>query len=171
MAFRSKRGRPRADKPLSDSGTPELIAKRACGVTVESLDLCFEKELITTEQHWCGVHFRWLFTLLFGAPTVKAIDPLHFGGKELKPENPEWKAARSREYLGAAKALEEKRLLKSVLDVCVYNHRPVFLLPPKDLSRPLALGMREKKLEALREGLDLLAIRWGRSKPLLRHSP
>ena len=94
-----KRGRPKIEKPTIDLGTPELIMKRLMGETAEALDLCYERGIISKEQHWCGIHFRWLYTLRYGAPGVRAVDTTHFGGFEPKDDNSEWRAAREQEYL------------------------------------------------------------------------
>jgi hypothetical protein len=156
-----RRGRPRLHRPSSDTGTPELVYKRACGVTTESLDLCLERELITSEQHWCGIHLRWLYTLRYGAPGVRAIDPTHLGGVDIPKDDPTWRALREAEYHHAILTLGS-RLAACVIGVVVYNERPAFLLPLSHMPSPGMARLREAQLEQLREGLELLAKHWRR---------
>ena len=114
MAFNRKRGRPKVPEASErkDLGTQELIKKRAYQITSEAIDLCLHKGLITTEQHWCALHLRWLYTLRYGVPSVKAIDPTHFGGKELVSDSLEWRREREREYMEALTAIGTSRKVK-----------------------------------------------------------
>lgn len=159
LRFPRKRGRPRASRPSSDTGTPELVMKRLMGETTEALDLCFERGILTREQHWCGVHLRWLYTLRYGAPGVRAVDPTHLGGIEISTDDPEWRAAREQEYHEAVRALGVRAL--AVLNLCVYNERPKFLARREEITAARARMIGEM-IGAIREGLDLLAALWGR---------
>src|SRR5271154_1852352 len=107
LTFPRRRGRPRSAQRGSDSGTPELVMKRLLGETAESLDLCLERGIITRQQHWCGIHLRWLYTLRYGAPGVRAVDPTHLGGTEISLDDPEWRSAREKEYHDAMKKLTD----------------------------------------------------------------
>jgi hypothetical protein len=162
LRFPRKRGRPKSIPRGTDYGTPELSLKRLRGETAETLDLCLERALITREQHWCGIHLRWLYTLRHGAPSVRAIDPTHLGGIEPKPEDPEWRGAREKEYHEAIKKLADKGNVPLLMNLCVYNERPKFL----NLRQP-APGKRltetETMLRDLRAGLDILAKLWGKT--------
>lgn len=163
MAFTTRRGRPRSHGSGNDLGTPELILKRAYGVTSEPLDLCLERGIITKAQHWAGIHFRWLYTVRHGTPTIRALDPLHFGGRELRPENEHWKKEREAEYHTAARLLHARGLLKPVADICIYSIAPVYLRP-----RGRQTGAGEEgyvQLQKLRDALDLLDALWQTPKP------
>lgn len=139
-----KRGRPRINRPMNDTGTPELVMKRLQGVTSETLDAMLERGVITQQQHWCGIHLRWLYTLRFGAPGVRAIDPMHFGGVEVKADDPEWRTLREAEY-NEALALLKPRLANVLLAVAVFNER-----------------IRNRHVDRLREGLHMLGKHWQR---------
>lgn len=128
-------GRPRNERPEHDFGTPELQAKRAAGTTTEALDLCLTLGYLTHEQHWCGVHFRWLHTLRFGAPGMRAVDTTSIGGYALKQESTDWRAAREEEYQHALHLLGP--LASALLNMCVYNERPVSTQARGDISKAL----------------------------------
>ena len=89
LHFPRRRGRPKSVHHGIDRGTPELAQKRLRGETTETLDLCLERGLITPQQHWCGIHLRWLYTLRYGAPGVRSIDPTHTKGIEIKTDDPQ----------------------------------------------------------------------------------
>jgi hypothetical protein len=163
MTFRRTRGRPRKPALPKDTGTPELIHKRAYAVTQEALDLCLEKGHITPEQHGCGMHLRWLYTLRYGAPSVRAVDPLHFGGRDLDYENPQWRREREQEYHDAILAMGLDAW--AVLKVCAYNQRPSFLNVNPAVSVRQALArqpMREQEWRGFNAGLERLARHWRR---------
>ena len=127
LRFIRRRGRPKASRPLNDGGTPELAMKRLLGETTESLDLCLERGIISRRQHWCGIHLRWLYTLRYGAPGVRAIDPTHLGGMETNLDDPEWRDAREKEYHDAMKTLTGSGHALLLINVCIHNERPKFL--------------------------------------------
>lgn len=155
LRFPRKRGRPKSTRPQIDTGTPELIMKRLLGCTTEALDLCLERGIISRRQHWCGIHLRWLFTLRHGVPGVRAVDPTHLGGCELKPEDPTWRDAREKEYNEALCALSKCGHVLQVMNICVYNERPKFL------DMRTHLGDASNAITRLREGLDVLVKLWG----------
>lgn len=158
LSFPKKRGRPKQQRPTRDMGTPELMKKREMGATMEALDLCLARQLITPRQHWCSIHLRWLYTLRHGAPTVRAIDPTHLGGQEIKTDDPQWRAARELEYHEAINMLAMAGYAMSIMNLCIYNERPSFLKRPENFLR------KEKKapLEAITTGLDMLDRHWRR---------
>jgi hypothetical protein len=161
LHFPKKRGRPRIQRPMRDSGTPELVMKRARQETAEAFDLCLERGIITPEQHWCGIHLRWLYTLRYGAPGVRALDPTHLGGREVKLDDPDWRIAREMEYTTAIQALNERGATTLLLSLCIHNERPAFLRRPTNLSRPHG----EKTMRDIRilcDGLDTLDLLWRR---------
>jgi len=153
--FPRRRGRPRVSRPDSDSGTPELVMKRLLGETAESLDLCLERGIISGRQHWCGIHLRWLYTLRYGAPGTRAIDPTHLGGTETSLDDPEWRAAREKEYHDAMKKLADSGHALLLINICIHNDRPKFLNVRKSVKVT-------DMITDLRDGLDILAKQWER---------
>ncbi len=65
-----KRGRPKNTGTNIDKGTIELQRKRKDNLTIESLDLCLQKNIITPIEHMSGIKLRWIYTLRFGVPTI-----------------------------------------------------------------------------------------------------
>jgi hypothetical protein len=160
LYFPQKRGRPKAPpKPEKDMGTPELQDKRKASDTTEALDLCLEKGLITPEQHWCGIHLRWLYTLRHGAPGVRAIDLNHISGVEIASDDPAWREAREAEYHEALKHVARYGDTKLLMNICIHNERPGFLSARTQKS-PSHYG----DLVKLRDALDVLAHHWRRGK-------
>ena len=165
LHFPKKRGRPKVDRPKIDTGTPELIMKRLMGDTAETLDLCLEHGLISAQQHWCGIHLRWLYTLRYGAPGIRALDPTHLGGMENKPDDSQWRKLREREYQEVLAKLHEGGSAMLLLNICVYNERPRFLNRPHPGRGCPRNGQRI--MEALKGGLDMLREHWGDAVPNL----
>lgn len=161
IKFPRKRGRPKLSREYRDNGTPELALKRLQSETSEALDLCLDRELITRDQHWCGIHLRWLYTLRHGAPGVRAIDPTHLGGVEISPDDPEWRSLREREYNEAMMLLALSGHALMLLNVCVHNERPAFLRIRPRMTQKHAV-QAERGTRLLRDGLDVLAKHWGR---------
>ena len=161
LRFPRKRGRPRKPLPCHDTGTPELVMKRLLGETAEALDLCLERGLITRQQHWCGIHLRWLYTLRHGAPSVRAIDPTHLGGVDIKTDDPQWREAREKEFHNAVAVLAASGHALIVMNICIYNERPRFL----SMYRPVKLKEcrdTKKTITGLQEGLEVLSNHWER---------
>lgn len=158
LKFTRRRGRPKTRilRPMNDSGTPELVMKRLMGETAEALDLCLERGVITREQHWCGIHLRWLYTLRHGAPGTRAIDLSHIAGLELQSDDPEWRHAREKEYNDAMRKLADSGHALLVMNICLYNERPKFL---ESSPRRSAAG---STLLKFRDGLDILVQHWHR---------
>lgn len=168
VPFRSRRGRPKSERPRVDLGTPELQQKRALHTTDEALDLCLARGLITQEQHWCGIHFRWLYTLRYGAPGVRAVDPAHYGGRDIAMENPQWRKEREIEYRDAVEQLQKTGKVAAILQLCVFNQRPDFM-NRLDFKHMPSLSEREHLLVQFQEGLDALVQLWcrkSRRRPL-----
>lgn len=152
LNFPRKRGRPKSTPRGTDSGTPELAMKRLKGETVEALDLCLERGLISNEQHWCGIHLRWLYTLRHGAPGIRALDTTHTAGSDLKLDDPDWRNAREKEYQDAMKKLTATGHAKLLTNICIFNERPDFLNQ--------RTAKNADKLTPLRDGLDILIQHW-----------
>lgn len=145
MRHNTKRGRPKSNVPKHDLGTPELLAKRHAGLTMEPLDMCLHRGIISSDEHWAGIHLRWLYTVIFGAPTASASDPSATKGKELRSENAKWLCDREREYAGACHVLRQHKALPLVPNICIFGHFPRFLWGKQlDISHPLALRHAEE---------------------------
>jgi hypothetical protein len=164
MAFSTLRGRPpRAKLDNNDHGTPELQFKRALGITAEPIDMCRERKLITSDQHWCSLHLRWLYTLRYGAPVITT----RYADKDaqcgIQEDKNEWRSLREREYHRAIAELKRHARYEPVMRICVFNELPSFLHRPlieRGLRDP-ALGHElEKAHSRLTEGLDLLVNQW-----------
>jgi hypothetical protein len=157
-----RRGRPRKTESSGrDCGTPELAAKKRTGENAEAIDMLLQRDWISMQQHWCGIHLRWLYTLRFGAPGVRAVDPAHMGGTEIQNTDPQWRAEREQEYLHAMHALVAKGADRVVKTVCIYNELPAGLagigVPASKQSLDFAPAMH-----SLRSGLDILQSIWQR---------
>lgn len=163
MSFSTRRGRPRAVQPQTDFGTPELQRKRSHGLTTEPLDLCLARQLISPAQHWCGMHWRWLYTLCYGAPSLtsryeQAASPLT-GGEDAST----WRIARADEYRQARRLLQTHRRYDPVMRLAVFNELPCFLHPGLQARSWECPSLCERLVRAhktLCEGLELLAIHW-----------
>ena len=160
LRFPRRRGRPKSAHLNNDTGTPELVMKRLLGETAEALDLCLEREIITRQQHWCGIHLRWLYTLRYGAPGVRAVDQTHMGGIESpRPDDPEWRTAREQEYHDAMLQLSRRGLAQIVTGLCIFNERPKFLSPHVPVTGKRAHETMRHR-DQLRAGFDLLNELW-----------
>lgn len=145
----SRRGRPPLNRPNKDFGTPELQIKRQSRLTSEIIDLYLEKGIITQQQHWCGIHMRWLHTIRFGAPSVKALDTTHNGGAEIYEDDADWLAAREEEHAQAYEALKQAEADQVIIEACVYNNDPL-------LSRRNSFAAYQQ----LMHGFDALEKLW-----------
>ncbi len=170
MGFSTRRGRPRKNKcEERDRGTPELRAKRRCGITSEAIDLCLARSIINSDQHWCGMHLRWLHTLRFGVADAKTSYATHFretGG--VSPREDSWTDEREQEYGAAIDLLKSSSTLLPVMKICVYNEKPAFLYPPLTMSAKewrMHVLTFESNITPLREGLDGLVRIWIRNRP------
>lgn len=167
MAFTTLRGRPRKPVLHTDPGTPELRLKHALRLTAEPIDLCLEKKLITVEQHWCGLHLRWLYTLRYGAPNLTT----HYTDRTtpaspLTNDDPEWRAQREREYQDAIALLKAANRYECVMRLAVFNEQPAFLnhLLRQKAAEGYAMTQELARSHGrLVEGLALLAGHWRRS--------
>ncbi len=170
MQFRSTRGRPKSDRPAKDLGTPELIFKRAHGLTEEPLDSCHRRGLITDAQHRSGMHFRWLHSIRFGTSDPRVTRWAQFlDESQISAEDdPNWRSARELEWQDAERLLRNAALLAPVMNLCVYNQAPPFLsrelcqraFEQNDLRLAEQL---EHTLEAVKDGLTLLTKQWKHS--------
>ena len=158
------RGRPKNNRPTTDTGTPETVMKRLLGVTTEALDLCLEHGIINQKQHWCGIHLRWLYTLRHGVPSVRALDlsqRIDNKEKSIDYEDPIWREAREKEYNEAINTLTKSGHAILLLNLCIYNERPQFL----NISSTNIINNAKnncKNIGILCNGLDVLAKLWER---------
>lgn len=170
MSFSTRRGRPAKPKLMRDNGTPELQAKHRLGLTGEAIDLCLERQLISREQHWAGLHYRWLYTVRYGAPSLSShwwrlCNEGHTG---TRTENGAWRAAREQEYSEARTLLMRHGKYEPVMQVAVYNDIPCFLRPDllqMALARPALLDRIEQERGHFSEGVKLLAEHWRNIMP------
>lgn len=76
----TRRGRPKSDRPKFDTGTPELIMKRATmapadpTLSTSPIDVLLARKLISDEAHSAAVYFNALRKLVFGKAHPSAID-------------------------------------------------------------------------------------------------
>ena len=84
----SRRGRPPIHREKEDKGTHELQLKRAAGITQEPVDRWLKQGRLSADMHHCALHFRWLYTLRFGSPSIKALNPAEYLGCEHRPVRP-----------------------------------------------------------------------------------
>lgn len=157
MSFTSRRGRP--PKAREEKLTKP---KKSLSHNQEIVDVLHKKGLITDEELWAAMHFRWLYTLRFGAPNISAIDIGRVSGKVLKLEDPEWQAAREREYGDAVDELRSIKANKIVMNIAVFDICPKFLIAIssfKDLKR---IAQNHDDFSVLISGLDLLCKIWGK---------
>lgn len=165
MSFTTRRGRPAKPKLMRDNGTPELQAKRTLGLTGEAIDLCLERRLITREQHWAGLHYRWLYTVRYGAPSLSSHWWQLSGESHAssRADNGTWRIEREREYSEARTLLMQAGTYESVMQIAVYNDLPCFLRPDilqMALARPALLGRIERERLRFIEGAQRLAEHW-----------
>ncbi len=164
MSFSTKRGRPAQPKLARDNGTPELQSKKSLGLTSEAIDICLERRLITREQHWAGLHYRWLYTVRYGAPSLSS-HWWRLSGESSGPrtDNISWRTSREQEYTLARDALMHKKLYECVMQIAVYNETPCFLrsnLLQLALCKPALLSRIESEQHQFASGLELLAGLW-----------
>ncbi len=164
MAFSTRRGRPpRARLDDTDSGTPELQFKRALGVTREPIDLCLDRQLISPDQHWCGLHLRWLYTLRYGAPILTT----RYADKDTQclvdENNNEWRALREKEYHSAVLELQRAGSYEPIMRLCVFNETPAFLsvaLIHRGWAEPALADALNRCHRNVLQGLDILTAQW-----------
>ena len=163
--FSTRRGRPASARPTTDYGTPELIFKRAHAHTMEAIDLCRQRRIIDSDQHWCGLHLRWLYTIRYGAPNVSAVDLTRIDGYAMaaSEDSPIWRQAREAEFAQAMALLRARHKQELVMQVCVFNERPHFLRLESlraAYERPAIARQIERELTQFIAGLDELVRLW-----------
>lgn len=166
MRFKNSRGRPRLNRPQIDKGTKELQEKKRKGITNEPIDVCFQRGLISAEQHWSALHFRWLHTLRFGITTVRALDPANIGGIDHVPASDEYRERNEREYNIALEKLSAAGCDKIIIDLCIYNLWPNYL---RFRDKKYYTLQDEKDLKKLKRSLSILFKLWRGEDPSKKH--
>ena len=141
MGFSTRRGRPKTTQERLDKGTPELRQQRRYGQTREPLDQMLHIKQISEPQHRAGMHFRWLYSLVFGMPhlTSPDFDTLNKGGY-CRTDDPAWRIAREEEYHEAVHLLQDDGHLQATQALCIFHE-----------------VLNRKEFE---DGLTLLAHHW-----------
>ena len=168
MTFSTRRGRPRSTRQEIDKGTPELIAKRAKQITLEPIDLCLEKNIISAQQHRCGLHLRWLYTLRYGAPGISCRDITDTAGRSTRIDDPAWRESRELEYHEAITALHRKKRYECIMNLVVYNQLPEFMMPElrsKAWDNTALLHTLLRAQSTLLEGFACLEQLWCKQAP------
>ncbi len=166
MSFSTRRGRPPKPRLISDLGTPELQEKRAAGITIEAMDLCLERKLIDRDQHWAGLHLRWLYTLRYGAPSISSHWWRLTSEGRSSPrctEADSWRRTREEDYAKARELLNEEGTYEPVMNLAVFNETPSFLKPGllhRAMSAPSLLARIEDEKNGVNTGLTSLVRLW-----------
>ncbi len=146
-----RRGRPKTKYGQKDFGTPELQKKRSQFLTIEPIDLILSKGLISEEQHRIAMHFRWLYTIIFGLPSITAYDPSDLGGRcQSKHTDERWIIANKERYYEAIKKLKKFKAEKFIMNLCIFSEIPRFLCYPTNFIA------NNYELSKIKEGLDVL---------------
>lgn len=161
MPFSTKRGRPSLQRYKRDTGTQELAVRHAKGLTMEPIDMCLKRDFISEEEHAAGLHLRWLYSLRFGAPSIRAYDHSDLGGKNTAMRDENWHSCRESEYEQAVKILMAKGAHIIVINTVVFNRFPRFLHPPKTCdvlgrNMKMAQEINAQEIALLKDGLALL---------------
>ena len=163
MAFSSRRGRPRSTPSTIDRGTPELQRKRSQASTAEPLDQCLAKSLISDQQHWCGIHLRWLYTLRYGAPGASCRDISIKNHAMVREDDPAWREMREYEYHEAVTLLHREARYNDVMNLAVYHEIPLFLNARLLAQAKHSLRIAEQlntALNRLKDGFNCLESLW-----------
>jgi len=158
----AKRGRPPKKKIGKDLGTAELQMKRIFNLTYEPLDLCMRRQIITLDQQQAAMRLRWLYTLRYGAPSISAYDPQLRGTAIMREDDPRWLEARRAEYESAICDLSRINARQIVVNICIFNQMPEFLLPYANKINAKEAKKRNDQLSKLREGLEILSEKMGK---------
>ena len=170
MRFSSRKGRPKVKedngesrdykvRDCKDLGTPELCLRRAFNLTTEALDICRDRKILSEAQHNAALHFRWLYTIRFGAPNISAFDINKGLGRDIRFESDDWRMRREREYSMAVEKLRARGALKIVMNIAIFNHQPRFLTGVSCHETAQAI-QNSKDLAKFREGLRVLVSLW-----------
>lgn len=167
MSFSTQRGRPRSRPEGPDLGTAELRRKHAAGLTAEPIDACLARRIIDSDQHWCGLHLRWLYTLRYGAPNLTSRYLTQQGMRPTEAECEEWRQEREHEFHTACRMLHQQRRYEPIMRLAVFNEWPSFLNPQlrdRAFHAPALAAQLEMARLHLLEAFDLLVMHWRSSR-------
>ncbi len=125
----TKKGRPTKKLPLKpDLGTKELIKKRLHDLTIEALDLCFKRGLISPDEHRAGLKLRFLYNQKFGSPSISSPELTDCKGRNIpKFVDPSVFQEYMQLYAEVLNGLDYINSRKLVTDVCIFDMPPSFL--------------------------------------------
>ncbi|MFQ3307513.1 MAG: hypothetical protein ACI8ZF_000766 [Candidatus Midichloriaceae bacterium] len=125
-----KRGRPKSTNDKIDKGTKELQIKKQANITLEAIDLCLNKNIISKKEHAKCMKFRWLYTLKHGAPTLqsKLLQTYLIWTEKQYEEN--FLKDMYNKYKYVLCELKKNNCDKLILGICVFNNYHKFLLEP-----------------------------------------
>jgi hypothetical protein len=148
-----RRGRPRSNRQLVDTGTPELQRKRMLVSPTDAtaatcpIDTLRARNLITPEHHAAAVHFRACRLVAFGSPHVRATNLLQSTGRDASRSG-EREEAQYREACAMLRRMSPAHLVV-IEDLVVHEIWPAWLSQPA----------RKRAHACCREALDVL-VRW-----------
>jgi hypothetical protein len=177
-AWRSgRRGRPRSEQPAIDQGTPELRARRAAlagggdpALTESPLGLMLARGLVTPQQHEAGCYYAFLYRRTIGRTQIasdRVYARIAAGAGGEPGGGPLSEGAQVR--MEGLFRLGKNRLLAASRRICdATENLAVFARPPRFLDtggrRPASARRADAtELEAVLDGLDILAACYGRS--------
>lgn len=128
MTFSQKRGRPRKNSPKIDYGTKELLRKKDICNNLETLDLLLKYEIIPIEEYDAGMHFRWLYTIIFGSPKITAYNLKKEYKQSAAIKSEEWLAQKHKEYYKCIRIFEQYDCKKMAINFCIFDIKPSFLI-------------------------------------------
>jgi hypothetical protein len=117
--------------------------------TTVPLDILEMRGFISSSQSEVGRVYGWLRRMIYGRTDVRAFDPAHVAGRDVRQEEMDWERMESRyRELSNALAGRGAAVRRTTEETCVYN---VF---PDCGPRLTAKGMLA--LDRIREGLDAM---------------
>ena len=146
-----KRGRPKNTDINIDKGTIELQRKRKDNLTIESLDLYLQKNIITPIEHMSGIKLRWIYTLRFGVPTIQS-KLLQMKFYDSKSYDEKFLQNLQKKYADIIEILKKVHAHKIVMNVCIFNEFPNFLRwrkPSNHQEEKFVQGIKRWRVELL----------------------
>ncbi len=155
--FTKRRGRPAIKRPTYDKGTPELAQKHRLGMTSEPLDILLSRNYITADEHSAGLHARWLYTVKFGIPDLRAANP---DGREAYARksyrDDAWQQRNEAEYGCLVESLRQINAKREVFNICIYKQWPFWLIDVQMLGKKELSPLAKGELTRLKAGLALI---------------
>ena len=120
---------------------------------LESLDLCYRAGLISKEEWHKGLHFRWLYSVIYGLPTVQAYNPNKIKGRAPSKYSEESFQAIREEYKQLVDFFnfEDRDLFKFLINLIIFNYKPYAIAQKiiAKLNKKKTLDKRVQKEEDL----------------------